>query len=468
MAFTALHADVGRIDATAEDLGCGLEWNQVYRVRPRVALTCPECGWGVHAKHSPRRVRYFAHDPGRPPTCELSNESWEHHMLKLELAGAVRDAGWYAELEVAAADGSWRADVMASSPDGQRRMAWEAQLSPITVDEVRARTERYENEGISVCWVTPHGRKARWIGAVPAVRVREPDTEGGAWIVDDGLAGFDYRAGRWVFREESLSCFVRWAVLGQVVPCRSLPRYRRVDRVVEGRHLLFRRSMWWTSQQSAQAQQRHEQMRRRQEAWKKEREEREEQRQAEEARRRAEEEAAAAKLRAEQRAAEQARRDEEARQRLLRWEEEDRRRRAAEEERRAREEAARREYQQQIIAAANSWWQRLSPQQVEELFAVVSDKAWKEERLPVQVPEDRSPSATLAYGVPVRIQRRRHFTDLYGVIRPCPALVAVSPGLLSEQVFVRNAGEADELVANGVAREKIVHFDLPDHEQLSF
>ena len=41
-------------------------------------------------------------------------------MLKLELAGAIRAAGWYAELEVPAKDGSWRADVMASSPDGTR------------------------------------------------------------------------------------------------------------------------------------------------------------------------------------------------------------------------------------------------------------------------------------------------------------------------------------------------------------
>ncbi|MGW0425132.1 hypothetical protein [Streptomyces sp. NPDC003015] len=32
-------------------------------------------------------------------------------MLKLELAGAIREAGWYAELEVPAEDGSWRADA---------------------------------------------------------------------------------------------------------------------------------------------------------------------------------------------------------------------------------------------------------------------------------------------------------------------------------------------------------------------
>jgi competence CoiA-like predicted nuclease len=42
-------------------------------------------------------------------------------------------------------------------------MAWEAQLSPITVDDIRARTARYTAEGIAVCWVTPRKRNVRWI-----------------------------------------------------------------------------------------------------------------------------------------------------------------------------------------------------------------------------------------------------------------------------------------------------------------
>nr|WP_234373974.1 competence protein CoiA family protein [Streptomyces scabiei] len=223
-----------------------MDWAQVHKVRPRVELSCPECGWGVHAKHSPSRVRFFCHDPGRPPSCELSNESWEHHMLKLELAGAIRAAGWYAELEVPAEDGSWRADVMASSPDGTQRMAWEAQLSPITVDDIRARTARYRAQGITVCWVSPHKKTPQWIDAVPAVRVRAPEAEE-PWVVDDGVAGFDFAAGGWTVREEELQQFVRWVLLGQLTPCRSLPRYRRVPRVVEKQHWILRRDRWWTS-----------------------------------------------------------------------------------------------------------------------------------------------------------------------------------------------------------------------------
>ncbi|NJP35772.1 hypothetical protein HCJ94_28380 [Micromonospora sp. HSS6-12] len=145
MAFAAIHPEAGRIDATLPDLGCGLTWAAVHKTRPRVALRCPECGYGVHAKVSTRKLRYFAHDPGRPADCAWLNESLEHHLLKLELATAVRAADWHAEMEVRASDGTWRADVLASSHDGTRHIAWEAQLSPITSEDIQERTERYRS-----------------------------------------------------------------------------------------------------------------------------------------------------------------------------------------------------------------------------------------------------------------------------------------------------------------------------------
>lgn len=457
MAFTALHPAAGRIDATQPDLGAGLDWGQVYRVRPRVPLTCPECGWGVHAKHSPRRVRYFAHDAGRPPSCELSNESWEHHMLKLELASAIRAAGWYAELEVAAADGSWRADVMASAPDGTRRMAWEAQLSQITIEDIRARTARYRAEGIAVCWVSPRRRAPQWIGAVPAVRVRHPgDT--GPWMVDDGIAGFDFAAGGWAVREEELPQFVRWAVLGQLAPARSLPRYQRVTRLVGEEYWTFCRDRWWTSQQSVRAQTEHEQMRQRQEKAKQERAAREQARKEAAARRQAEREAVERQRRAEE--ARRRRKVQEAEHRLRM--EELRRLRAEQEERRAREAAEQKEKERQALEMAKTWWARLSRQQIDELFAAVADRAWHEEHLRVSIPEKPSIAVCFAYGVPLHSQGR--FQSLYGIVRPCPALVSLSPQLSFQRVFVRNAQEAREL--GEVLTGRITHFDLPDHEQL--
>ncbi len=67
MPFTALHPELGRLDATLPDLGGGLDWSQVHKVRPRVPLACPECSWSLHPKVSRYGVRFFCHDPGRPP-----------------------------------------------------------------------------------------------------------------------------------------------------------------------------------------------------------------------------------------------------------------------------------------------------------------------------------------------------------------------------------------------------------------
>jgi hypothetical protein len=38
MVFAALHPEASRIDATLDDLGCGLSWAAVHKVRPRAAL----------------------------------------------------------------------------------------------------------------------------------------------------------------------------------------------------------------------------------------------------------------------------------------------------------------------------------------------------------------------------------------------------------------------------------------------
>lgn len=94
-----------------------------------------------------------------------------------------------AALEVPAEDGSWRADVMGFVRRRSRRMAWEVQLSPITVEDIVTRTDRYTGERLRVRWVHPSARPPQRISAVPAVRVRAPQARGQPWVVDDGLAG---------------------------------------------------------------------------------------------------------------------------------------------------------------------------------------------------------------------------------------------------------------------------------------
>lgn len=173
MSFTAVHEDRGRLDATLPDLGCGWKWGAVHRVRPPAPLICPECGHGMHAKVSRLGLRYFAHSPGSP-TCTLAEESMAHHLLKLELAQAAREAGWTAELEVSGPDGRWRADVLASTAKHHRRVALEAQLANITADEIQARTNRMSSYGVTSCWFSDRSR-IPWLGAVPSVRLARQD-----------------------------------------------------------------------------------------------------------------------------------------------------------------------------------------------------------------------------------------------------------------------------------------------------
>ncbi|MEU0094825.1 competence protein CoiA family protein [Kribbella sp. NPDC006257] len=240
MAFSAIHADAGRVDATLPDLGCGLTWDQVHKVRPRVALRCPECDHGVHARVSSLGMRHFAHDPGRPPHCAWLNESLEHHQLKLALANAARSAGWLAELEVTGPDANWRADVLATSPDQTRLIAWEAQLSPITDDDIRYRTARYEADGIEVCWVTPNS--ATWLGSVPAIRIAEQAEV----MVIDGAAGFQFKKGRWQTPAcLALTEFVRGVQDGSVVVHEVFPRYRQIK--IGSTHYSWRHRLWTTA-----------------------------------------------------------------------------------------------------------------------------------------------------------------------------------------------------------------------------
>ncbi|MFE2326863.1 competence protein CoiA [Streptomyces sp. NPDC059385] len=467
MPYTTVHAVWGRLYAGLPDLGCGIVWEDVHRVKPRAPLTCPDCEGPMSAVLR-GGTRFFAHHGKRPDDCPLENESFEHHMTKLVLLGAIRDAGWHAELEVSAPDKSWRADVMATSPDGSRRMAWEAQLSPITVLDIQARTDRYAEAGIRVCWVSPHEKSPQWIDEVPAVRVRPPEA-GGEWAVDDGIAAFDWSFGAWGVRTTPLPEFVRWALEGQVEPTPSLPRYRRVRRRVGKQMWRLRRSMWWTSAKSARLQAEHDVMRRRQEERKK----------AAEAARLAAE-AEAERIRLEKAAQEEARRAAEQEEidrkrreveaaRHARWLEERaeqvarRERELAEaEEQRVREEAAEAERVLRAEEAGRAWWSLLSEAHRRELFEAVAERARQEHHVQLRIPKELR--TDLRYGHGVALYTTSGY--VYGVARPCPGVAVPSHVLRDVRVFVRNRAEA-RLIGELRCKE-LVAFDLPEHEQLLF
>ncbi|MER7150187.1 competence protein CoiA family protein [Streptomyces lydicus] len=251
MQFTAEHAEWGRVDITLDDLGCSRSWEEIHRVRG-VELRCPECGGQVFARLSKLGTRHLYHRT-RPPSCSLANESLEHHLLKLELVTCARAAGYRAELEVAAPTGEWRADVMVFSPDGDRLMALEAQLSPITPEEIAVRTGLYERDGVRVCWFGFQPRP--WVGTVPTLLVRSPADRGHEWSVSAGLARLPSENADWSPVGATLADAVSWMLTGRIVPHTPRSRSRRVTRPnswhqwAEGwtRFMDDSWRMWWTA-----------------------------------------------------------------------------------------------------------------------------------------------------------------------------------------------------------------------------
>ena len=178
-------------------------------------LTCDECHHPMYAKKSSNKLRFFAHAPGAP-NCELALETFAHHMLKLELANAARDAEAHAEMEVRSPDGSWRADVMASDHGGAWRMALEAQLSHITDDDITARTERMRADGVPSIWFSDRKRPL-WLGVVPSVRLARPD-DSQHLVIAQGLAKF---SSGWEGVSATLVQFLGWAFTGRIVAHRQ-------------------------------------------------------------------------------------------------------------------------------------------------------------------------------------------------------------------------------------------------------
>ncbi|WP_405623575.1 hypothetical protein [Streptomyces sp. NBC_00076] len=82
----------------------------------------------------------------------------------------------------------------------------------------------------------------------------------------------------------------------------------------------------------------------------------------------------------------------------------------------------------------------------------------------METPGKPSMAAHFAYGVPVYSRDRYH--SLYGIVRPCPGLVTLSPQLSSHRVLVRNSQEMRDFDETPAGR--ITHYDLPEHEGGAF
>lgn len=225
MPFRAVHREWGTIFAHLPDLGCGRAWESIWRARPPAPIVCDECGHPMYAKLSRTGMRFFAH-AAHSPQCGLAGESIAHRLLKLELATAAVAAGAHAELEVPAADGSWRADVLAGDHTGAWKVALEAQLAPITADDIRARTDRMRADQLGVCWFSDRPRPP-WLGTVPSIRLAQSDSDHQLLVVE-GLYRFVPPCWQAV-AAVALVEFLGWVFTGKAVPhhvrrAQGLPR----------------------------------------------------------------------------------------------------------------------------------------------------------------------------------------------------------------------------------------------------
>ncbi len=181
MPLTAIGAHSQLLDSTCCDSDT---WAGIHKVHPRAELSCRDCDTPMHAKVSPSGLRFFAHD-SLQPGCPSLGESAAHLELKRAIALAIRSIGCRAVLEAVPAGediGGWRADVLGISPSG-RRIAFEAQLAGMTIEEGRQRTDRYAADGVGCVWVS--SKNASWMTALPSCHVLAAD---GPLTADRGLA----------------------------------------------------------------------------------------------------------------------------------------------------------------------------------------------------------------------------------------------------------------------------------------
>lgn len=206
----------GLVDAT----DCtGDLWASLHRARPRPQLVCRACRQPMHAKVSPRGLRYFAHDR-RQQDCELHGETLLHQQLKACVAALVRERGWAAAVEAVPRHGDtggWRADVLACEQSGARRVAFEVQLAPMTSEQGQARSERYAADGIETVWLTT--RAAPWLWDLPGCQVAASAPSTSKFTVARGIAKLE--GDRWRLPlGVPLENVVRGVLCGTAVPCR--------------------------------------------------------------------------------------------------------------------------------------------------------------------------------------------------------------------------------------------------------
>jgi competence protein CoiA len=113
---------------------------------------CPECLAEVILKQGRVRIHHFAHLP--PVTCRYGRgETEEHRRCKLALYDGLRTAPGVENVELEYPVANQRADVLATIRGA--RVAFEVQVSILSLEDLNSRTAGYSRAGVAVCWMHP-------------------------------------------------------------------------------------------------------------------------------------------------------------------------------------------------------------------------------------------------------------------------------------------------------------------------
>ena len=111
---------------------------------------CPECKSDVVLKKCRLKVDHFAHKP--PVTCAYGvGESEIHRRNKLEIYQALESRAEVTKLQLERGLETVRPDI--SFKFGKSHLAFEVQLSSLTVEKIIQRTEEYAKKKITLLWL---------------------------------------------------------------------------------------------------------------------------------------------------------------------------------------------------------------------------------------------------------------------------------------------------------------------------
>ncbi|MCC5895136.1 MAG: hypothetical protein JJU16_06695 [Alkalibacterium sp.] len=112
---------------------------------------CPSCRDRVYLKKGQIKIAHFSHRKNSLCSTYSEGESLEHLKGKMELFKQIENLNGAVNLEVFIPEIRQRADILFTHNNA--RIAVEFQCSPISIEEVCARTRGYHSVGIKVLWI---------------------------------------------------------------------------------------------------------------------------------------------------------------------------------------------------------------------------------------------------------------------------------------------------------------------------